>query len=293
MKSSIFVAGASAMLAAAVPLEKRAYETNWVYEIVTVTVTAGNEPSEPTKLVYLKDPASTRHRTRTNHPTEATSEAVVVTTIVEETKPDTTEVAKPETTEETKAKPTTSAAATKPAPAGDIDLSDLKSACLDHHNVHRSNHSAPALEWDDTLASYAANTANGCVFEHDMKQGGGGYGQNLASWGTSGDMDDLKIKAAAMGITNQWYNDEMGNWGTYGQDNPPSGQSLNSYGHFTQVVWKSSTKVGCATVKCPSGTVLNGFPSWYTVCNYSPPGNFGGQYGDNVLPPLGDAMVTV
>jgi uncharacterized protein YkwD len=39
---------------------------------------------------------------------------------------------------------------------------------LYQHNIHRANHSAPNLEWDETLAQYAANTANGCVFAHDM-----------------------------------------------------------------------------------------------------------------------------
>ena len=84
-------------------------------------------------------------------------------------------------------------------------------------------------------------------------------------------MDDLQIKSAAGGITNQWYNGEMPNWQSYGQENPPAGQDLDAFGHFTQAVWKSSTKVGCATVKCAAGTVLS-FPSWYTVCNYNPPG---------------------
>jgi hypothetical protein len=63
----------------------------------------------------------------------------------------------------------------------------------------------------------------------------------------------------------------MANWAFYGQENPPADMNIDLYGHFTQVVWKDSTKVGCATVKCPAGTVLS-FPSWYTVCNYNPQG---------------------
>ena len=39
MKSSLFLAAASAMLATASPLGKRAMHTDWVYEVVTVTVT--------------------------------------------------------------------------------------------------------------------------------------------------------------------------------------------------------------------------------------------------------------
>ncbi|KIJ98325.1 hypothetical protein K443DRAFT_104102, partial [Laccaria amethystina LaAM-08-1] len=48
-------------------------------------------------------------------------------------------------------------------------------------------------------------------------------------------------------------------------------------GHFTQVVWKSTTQVACAMVNCGPGTI---FPqaSTYTVCRYTPPGNIQGQF---------------
>jgi uncharacterized protein YkwD len=45
---------------------------------------------------------------------------------------------------------------------------DYISTALYHHNVHRANHSAPDVTWDDTLAGYAAITAKTCVFAHDM-----------------------------------------------------------------------------------------------------------------------------
>jgi hypothetical protein len=50
-------------------------------------------------------------------------------------------------------------------------------------------------------------------------------------------------------------------------------------GHFTQYVWKDSTKVGCAwnTVDCNGQAIF--------MCNYNPPGNIGGEYETNVLPP--------
>ncbi len=50
-------------------------------------------------------------------------------------------------------------------------------------------------------------------------------------------------------------------------------------GHFTQYVWKESTKVGCAwnTVECDGQAIF--------MCNYNPPGNVEGQYQANVLPP--------
>ncbi|KAF4965929.1 hypothetical protein FSARC_6316 [Fusarium sarcochroum] len=338
MKASMFLLGASAILASASPiraldkraLEKRALETEWVYEVVTVTVTAGDEEkkAEPTGVVFLEAPSkpaakptkevtkpkeaakpkkSTYKRPASPSTTKATKEApkpTVVTVQPEPTqeKETTYEAPEPvvekpkETVEKSTVKPSsTKAAEPKKTSSGTPDLSLDKSydqVMLAYHNIHRANHSAPELAWDDELAGYAENTANGCVFEHDMKQGNGGYGQNLASWGATNDIDNLKNKAAAGGITNQWYNSEMANWAFYGQENPPSDMNIDLYGHFTQVVWKDSTKVGCATVKCPAGTVL-GFQSWYTVCNYNPQGNFGGRYGENVLKPGDDKRVTV
>lgn len=41
-----------------------------------------------------------------------------------------------------------------------------------------------------------------------------------------------------------------------------------------QVVWKSTTKVGCGAVMCGSSRI-------YT-CSYDPPGNYVGQYTQNV-----------
>ncbi|KAJ4266515.1 hypothetical protein NW762_004502 [Fusarium torreyae] len=334
MKASMFLLGASAILASASPigaLEKRALETEWVYEMVTVTVTAGEEEkkAKPTGVVFLEAPSQpaaepTKEAAKPKEPTKpkkhtykrpaspsttkATQEAPKPT-VVTVVQPEPTQekektyeqpepvVEKPKTTvQKSSAKPSSTKAA-EPENTGSTtpDLSLTRSydkVMLAYHNIHRANHSAPDLEWDDELAGYAENTANGCVFEHDMDQGNGGYGQNLASWGATNDIDNLKNKAAAGGITNQWYNSEMGNWAFYGQENPPSDMNIDLYGHFTQVVWKDSTKVGCATVKCPAGTVLS-FQSWYTVCNYNPQGNFGGRYGENVLKPGDSKRVTV
>lgn len=142
-------------------------------------------------------------------------------------------------------------------------------------------------------------------------QGAGGYGQNLASRGTSGSEMSSSTNSGIIGVTDQWYNGEVNAWTYYGMDNPPEGSDLMAWGHFTQLVWKSTTKVGCATVECPSGTIFDGFTSWYTVCNYDPPGmlisrclnvtdhvlteigNFGGEYGSNVLEPQGASTLTI
>ncbi|KAG9259012.1 CAP domain-containing protein [Emericellopsis atlantica] len=315
MKASMFLAATGAALAVAspirVPLDKRAMETDWVVEVVTVTVTAGQEPAgvfyevptsttsvevvEPTVVPQEKTQSLPKKKPQPEAP------APVITTVVvpqPSAEPQPEPEPQPETTTaapEPAPEPETTTAEPEPttAPAPEEPSTDsYEGVMLKQHNVHRSNHSAPALSWDSTLAGYAKTIAEGCVFAHDMNQGSGGYGQNLASWGTTDSMDGLKNKMAASAVTEQWYNGEVNAWTFYGMDNPPSNSPLTAWGHFTQVVWKSTTKVGCYTASCPAGTVLQ-YPSLYTVCNYDPPGNYGGEYADNVLKPLGMATTNV
>lgn len=46
-------------------------------------------------------------------------------------------------------------------------------------------------------------------------------------------------------------------------------------GHFTQLVWKTTTTVGC-------GRKLCGTRGWFVVCEYWPRGNVGGEYAKEV-----------
>ena len=50
-------------------------------------------------------------------------------------------------------------------------------------------------------------------------------------------------------------------------------------GHFTQVVWKDSKKLGVGIATGQKGTVV--------VANYLPPGNYKNRYVENVPPPTG------
>jgi hypothetical protein len=84
-------------------------------------------------------------------------------------------------------------------------------------------------------------------------------------------------------ISGRWYNDEMPLYqDLYGQESP-SNANFPNWGHFSQMVWKETTSLGCYTQYCPGGVsepvtpespILVNHPdqNWNTVCNYSPAG---------------------
>ncbi|CAI4563401.1 AQG_2a_G0029410.mRNA.1.CDS.1 [Saccharomyces cerevisiae] len=155
---------------------------------------------------------------------------------------------------------TSQAAATSSASSSDSDLSDFASSVLAEHNKKRALHKdTPALSWSDTLASYAQDYADNYDCSGTLTHSGGPYGENLA----------LGYDGPA--AVDAWYN-EISN---YDFSNP--GFSSNT-GHFTQIVWKSTTQVGCGIKTCGG--------AWgdYVICSYDPAGNYEGEYADNVEP---------
>ncbi|KAK4234139.1 CAP domain-containing protein [Achaetomium macrosporum] len=320
MKTSAFLALCGSILATASPVlqaRKLYTKTDVVVEWVTVTVTEGDastvfqRPKEhhtPTTITIIPAPTTTSVAPPPPPPppatTSSTSEAVV------QAPPQPTSEPSPQASTQAApvvqspqsvvqvAKVSTSSADATPTPATTTSASvaqpsDFQSTALYHHNVHRFNHSAGALEWSDEHAQYARTLAERCVFEHDTSIGGGeGYGQNLAMWGSTGNPEALgATQAVARAVSNGWYNGEVILFPSseYGKSTPDMSQ-FEKWGHFSQLVWKDTKKVGCASVFCQPGT-LSSMGSWYTVCNYYPAGNVGGAYGDNVAPPEGQSVV--
>jgi pathogenesis-related protein 1 len=155
------------------------------------------------------------------------------------------------------------AAAPTPAPAKPAPTARTGQQFVDAHNRYRAKHCAAPLTWSPKLAEVAQAWANtlrdkGCTFGHST---GNKYGENLAA-GTIGALDPESTTA-------MWY-DEVKLY-TF----PDGGFSMET-GHFTQVVWTTTTQIGCGSVEC-NGNVIY-------VCNYDPPGNWQGQYAQHVLP---------
>jgi uncharacterized protein YkwD len=139
----------------------------------------------------------------------------------------------------------------------------FKDEILNAHNEYRAKHGSPPLEWSEELANFARGVCNTCV----MKHSGGKYGENLYAASSLTPSDAVK----------SWY-DEISLY-PYGE---PSWNT--AWGHFTQVVWKETTKVGCYL-----RTDCHGMPAGpnFLTCNYEVAGNMQGSFSKNVFPPGG------
>ena len=149
---------------------------------------------------------------------------------------------------------TSTSSPTSDSVTGDKEFADN---ILKAHNKYRSDHDAKALVWDNDAYEYAQNNADNYDCSGVLTHTHGQFGENLAAGFSDG---PAAVKA--------WYVE--GDLYNY--------QSANTYNHFTQVVWKSTSKVGCAYKDCSS-------QGWglYVVCEYDPPGNVIGHSRANVV----------
>ncbi|GIZ46348.1 hypothetical protein CKM354_000947600 [Cercospora kikuchii] len=228
-----------------------------VYKTEIVTVTAGGQPP-----AYTPESKPTHYGHKSKKPVTTTEEAAPP--------------AYTPPTYEPAPEPETPAPSTPSGPAS----GSYPDVCLYHHNIHRANHSAPALVWSEELAATAQKIANTCVYEHNTEMDGGGYGQNIAA-GVSRD----NISAV---ITDLFYNAEEPAYSlaTGGYQSEPDMSNFHVWGHFSQIVWCGTTEVGCATSDdCGTlGNTGSGVQPYFTVCNYRGPGNYAGKYSENVNP---------
>jgi hypothetical protein len=136
------------------------------------------------------------------------------------------------------------------------------------------------------------------ITDTDSTPGGGGYGQNIADSGSTGDEKSKNPADLVSGtVSDMWYNGELSHFlpSYYGQPDPEM-SDFENWGHFSQVVWKGTTTVGCASQFCASGdgSIFTGdYSGWFTVCNYGPAGNVGGGYAANVGTLKGNPTVSV
>ncbi|XP_031445555.1 glioma pathogenesis-related protein 1-like [Phasianus colchicus] len=160
----------------------------------------------------------------------------------------------------------------RPETLPDIGDAEFIEECVRTHNRFRSGVSPPAsnmlyMSWDPDLAKTARGWAKRCEFKHNiyLQEPGQAHpkfnpvGENL--W--TGSLSIFSVQGA---ITS-WYKEV--------RDYTFSSNSCSRVcGHYTQVVWAQSYKVGCAVHFCPTVLYFSGTNAAHFVCNYGPAGNY-------------------
>jgi len=160
--------------------------------------------------------------------------------------------------------------------SGDVAAPDAgpptasQSAWLDPQNAVRESAKptpTPALApftWSEDAAQVAQAWANNCVYQHNS--GRGNRGENIAANTPSGSWGPANVVAAWAGEASDY---------DYASNTCASGKEC---GHYTQIVWRDTQRVGCAMATCMKNSPFgNGQPWDFWVCDYEPPGNFVGQ----------------
>jgi len=144
-----------------------------------------------------------------------------------------------------------------PATIGSTLSADEVKTLLTLHNQARTEVGVNGLSWSSDAAAYIQNwvdqlAATSCHLQHRQPNQ---YGENLFMGSTGyGVADAVKM----------WDSEKK----NYNGD-PISPSNFSNVGHYTQMVWRSTTKVGCAKASC-NGMLIIG-------CNYDPQGNMIGQ----------------
>ncbi|KAJ3762743.1 CAP domain-containing protein [Lentinula raphanica] len=223
----------------------------------TRTVPISTTATRPVSSTSSKN-SSTNHQssTKASSTTRVSSSGSVTASVQTPTRPASTSIRASTTS-------TTPTSSTPSSRASTDPSQTFIQATLDSHNTARAEYGASPLVWNSSLYPATQQWANACVFQHS----GGNYGENLAA-------------EAPQGITvqegvNLWMDEAS----QYNYSNPTFSSST---GHFTQVVWKSTTSVACAIGNCS----FLGSGTGYLVCRYFPPGNYLGQFAQNVGRPV-------
>ena len=141
-------------------------------------------------------------------------------------------------------------------------LSPMAQEILNAHNRYRSQVNVPPLNWSNALANDAQKWANNLASRGGQLQHARNTGQGENLWaGTSGRFSYTQM-VDLWGAERQYFRN-----GTF--PNVSSTGDWSKVGHYTQMVWRKTTQVGCATARGGGQDIL--------VCRYSPPGNFQGQ----------------
>jgi len=144
-----------------------------------------------------------------------------------------------------------------------VSAGAFSSRILRAHNAERASFGLPALAWDPALAAgaaaYARQLASTGTFQHSNRRARPGVGENL--WmGTAGAFGPERM-VGGWASEKRWFKA-----GTF--PNVSRTGRWSDVGHYSQMVWRTTTRVGCGVAPGRGREVL--------VCRYSPAGNIDG-----------------
>ncbi|XP_006266257.2 peptidase inhibitor 16 isoform X1 [Alligator mississippiensis] len=137
---------------------------------------------------------------------------------------------------------------------------------LQMHNLYRSQVSPPAadmqkLSWDPDLGTFAKAYAEKCIWDHNKDRGR--RGENLFIM-----MEELDLQLAM----EDWHSEYQ-----YYNLTTTKCATGRMCGHYTQVVWANTLRIGCGAHFCETVEGIEERDMHLLVCNYEPPGNIRGR----------------
>jgi hypothetical protein len=164
------------------------------------------------------------------------------------------------------------------APPGEPPPAGFASEMIDAHAAVRADPTtvggspmpSPPLDplaWSSTVTAAAQAWADGCRYMHNPALGSLAYGENIAA--TAG-----RTYTAAE-IVGLWASEApFYDYASITCDEANPANEAGTCGHYTQLVWRATTVVGCGVRTCTTGSPFGSFSTWtFWVCDYAPPGN--------------------
>ncbi|XP_076006655.1 cysteine-rich venom protein [Genypterus blacodes] len=143
------------------------------------------------------------------------------------------------------------------------DRVEVQEEIVNLHNAFRRAVNPPAvlmakMSWSDQLSANVQKWVDQCILRHGPRESrqidGYRFGENLFYAGSA---------VSWTSIVTAWHN-EVEHY-VY----PTGSNSSRAVGHFTQVVWCSSYKIGCAVKYCPERAIFLSGCHYFQVGNYA------------------------
>jgi hypothetical protein len=155
------------------------------------------------------------------------------------------------------------------------------------HNTFRALHVAAPLSWDEALARQAQQWADKCDWRHadpTKSEKPRDQGENMY-WSLRYAQHESGSRAVKA-----WYR-EVADVDWRASMDRRAREPGRMVGHATQLLWRSTSKVGCGYAQCSklsgspaAGGAADGRQADFVVCRYWPTGNYLGRMEREVMP---------